>query len=429
MRAFVLFIAALTASFAFGQGLFGTESQAFVLMPALSIASAHTKEIQLSPSGRLVLYQQIPVGTPESLFMNPTQAPGKWLVYDRVSKTNKVVKLPDDTHEIYMLADDATLFFTSGSSELVRGFYNVNTGSTVPINTQDADIIYMGSSKFANCLFGISKGQLLVGFFPNGTVTTARIDPNFRIQWPIGGDANTVTFTARAADKSRTKQFKAILSRSSFTLTFGEMSLEEYDSFRSSLMPEHPEFTARANGDMDYISILDETAMPSASPEGSNSTNKVIKKAQSQTLIPKSTRLGPAGGQVVFSDRGDFVVYQDAGALLLREIKPIDPAAAEKLAMADLKQKLLMKAKVVGMGFMMYGADNDDILPGAEGWEIKLQPYMKDREMLNDFNYSFRGGNISEIANPSTTEMGFVVGPGGRAVVYLDGSAKWIPNP
>ena len=145
--------------------------------------------------------------------------------------------------------------------------------------------------------------------------------------------------------------------------------------------------------------------------------------------LPTEAKLAMANCRAEFSPDNTFVVYKDAGALLVRDIKPIDTLLAKKLLNDDMKAKAISNAKQVALGFLMYGADMDDILPGAEGWENKLDPYMKDRDLMKQFNYTFRGGDMTGIDSPATTELGFVVGPGGRAVAYVDGHVKWIPNP
>jgi prepilin-type processing-associated H-X9-DG protein len=48
--------------------------------------------------------------------------------------------------------------------------------------------------------------------------------------------------------------------------------------------------------------------------------------------------------------------------------------------------------------------------------------------MVNQFVYTFWGGNLAEIKEPSKEVMGYVPGPGGRAVTYLDGHVKWVKN-
>ncbi len=77
----------------------------------------------------------------------------------------------------------------------------------------------------------------------------------------------------------------------------------------------------------------------------------------------------------------------------------------------------------------MFASDSDDVLPGQEGWEARVGPYCSDKDLLRRFNYTFKGGNMANIENPASTELGYILGPGGRAVAYCDGHVKWVPNP
>jgi prepilin-type processing-associated H-X9-DG protein len=146
------------------------------------------------------------------------------------------------------------------------------------------------------------------------------------------------------------------------------------------------------------------------------------------TDLPTRAKLCLSNTRTTFGPTNDCVVYEDAGALLIREIKPMDPAIARKLLAMEAKRKAIFDAKQAATGLIVYAADND-VLPGAEGWENKVGPYFKNTDFLRDFNYTFKGGSMSSIQDPSSTELGFIVGPGGRAVAYCDGHVKWIPNP
>ena len=93
------------------------------------------------------------------------------------------------------------------------------------------------------------------------------------------------------------------------------------------------------------------------------------------------------------------------------------------------KRKAINDSKQAALALIMYASDMDDVLPGAEGWENKVNPYALDSDMLKNFNYTYKGGNMGNISDPANTELGFTMGPGGRAVAYVDGHVKWIPNP
>jgi hypothetical protein len=148
-------------------------------------------------------------------------------------------------------------------------------------------------------------------------------------------------------------------------------------------------------------------------------------KVKRKTLVPQSIKLTPRANAPRLSKDGKLVAYADAGALLVREIRTVDPNVAEKSAQAAARSAALMQAKMVGTGLLIYASDADDILPNAEGFIAKLTPYLKDGKLLSNFTYTYAGGPIANIANPAATELGFVPGPGGRAIVYADGHAKW----
>lgn len=88
-----------------------------------------------------------------------------------------------------------------------------------------------------------------------------------------------------------------------------------------------------------------------------------------------------------------------------------------------------MNAKQAALASLMYGADYDDVLPGA-GQDIQdiLAPYTKNADILKDFVYVFTGGDMSKVEKPAETVLGYIRHRGGRAVAYLDGHVVWIPD-
>jgi prepilin-type processing-associated H-X9-DG protein len=53
---------------------------------------------------------------------------------------------------------------------------------------------------------------------------------------------------------------------------------------------------------------------------------------------------------------------------------------------------------------------------------------VKNSSILEGFVYTFKGGKLSDVDKPAETVLGYIEGPGGRAVAYLDGHVKWVPN-
>ncbi|MES1227915.1 MAG: hypothetical protein ABUL72_04535 [Armatimonadota bacterium] len=123
-----------------------------------------------------------------------------------------------------------------------------------------------------------------------------------------------------------------------------------------------------------------------------------------------------------------FILYSDGDAILMREMFLVDPDAVKKAKEARQRQALLNRAKQVGIGMMIYGADYDDMLPPGDKWSDRLYPYLKNNDLSKDFVFLLPGVNMSSITNPATTMLGFITGPGGMAVVYADGHAVWSPH-
>ena len=88
----------------------------------------------------------------------------------------------------------------------------------------------------------------------------------------------------------------------------------------------------------------------------------------------------------------------------------------------------MSSGKQLGLAVLMYTQDYDEVLPTPEGIEDKIEPYLKNRELFSGFVYIFPGGSLADIKNPVETELGYVNGPKGRAIIYVDGHVKWRPD-
>jgi hypothetical protein len=95
---------------------------------------------------------------------------------------------------------------------------------------------------------------------------------------------------------------------------------------------------------------------------------------------------------------------------------------------AAQKAVVISNAKQLGLAAIMYSQDNDETLPGPDGIQDKLSPFLNNDRLFAGFTYTYPGGTLAEIAAPAETILGYVAGPGGRAVIYVDGHVKWAPN-
>ena len=121
------------------------------------------------------------------------------------------------------------------------------------------------------------------------------------------------------------------------------------------------------------------------------------------------------------------VLYVVDGAVYAVPLMRVTPSRYTSL----LREQTLHNAKTIGLAVMMYAQDYDETLPRPGDISDAVNPYVKDNAVFvapgtgAPFTYVLQGGLLKNIASPSTTVLGYLNGPGGRAVVYADGHAKW----
>ena len=135
------------------------------------------------------------------------------------------------------------------------------------------------------------------------------------------------------------------------------------------------------------------------------------------------------GSRGDLSPKINAVSYQSQGSLMVRPMVKVPLAAYLKAKERALRTTLLSNAKQVALALIMHGGDNDDNYISNKGdWKSALNPYLKNDRLLDGFNYTFPGGSMTAIESPASTILGYIDGPGGRAVAYADGHCKWVSN-
>ncbi len=133
--------------------------------------------------------------------------------------------------------------------------------------------------------------------------------------------------------------------------------------------------------------------------------------------------------QVEVSPDSKRVAYTHHGMTLVRELVEVPRAMYEQMREAARRTAALSNAKQVALAAIMFSADNNDRLPSnKEDVQKLLMPYLRNQSILDGFVYTFAGGFINDVANPSETELGFISMPGGRIVAYVDGHVKWVSD-
>lgn len=412
MRICGFILGLILAAQSFSQDIFGDEKQAYVLMPAEVIASSVIDQVEISADGRYVLFRQLGLPKLESLFDNPKASiNGMWFFYDRKSKKTLRLPIPGNTYEVMILGDGENAFFANPGSKDGQGFVNLKSGAIVATHFDLDEMKYTGHLPFAPFLVFQGDEMSFTVVKPDGSSGSFKLPYKLSVGQPTKVAGVMASFGA--IRRSKPAEFISITAN----LQSGELDMKPItrEQWQSSYIDQQQDrkFWWDLDKSLAYIKLLKDQDP----------------KKQSDSLIPDRARLGLADSRPQLSPDNSYVAYQDAGALLIRDIQPIDAKLAAKALAEVAKAKAINDAKQAALSMLMYASDMDDVLPGQEGWEAKVMPYIKNQETLRNFNYTFKGGNISGAADPASTELGFTVGPGGRAVAYLDGHVKWIPNP
>ena len=128
------------------------------------------------------------------------------------------------------------------------------------------------------------------------------------------------------------------------------------------------------------------------------------------------------------SPRGRFLVYAQANALVVRRITTVDRRALEKARLAALRTEKLSNAKQLALGILMFAADHDGELPYSGSFQTDVFPYVKTNSLFEGFVYTYSGGALYDLEDPTYTEFGYILVDGGRVVAYADGRVKFIKD-
>ena len=87
------------------------------------------------------------------------------------------------------------------------------------------------------------------------------------------------------------------------------------------------------------------------------------------------------------------------------------------------------RARAIGEAISIRSYDNGDSLPGKQQeLERVLLPYLHKEGSFEGFTYTYREGKLPPRQRRAGKQIGYVLGTGGRAIVYADGDAKWQPD-
>lgn len=259
-----------------------------------------------------------------------------------------------------------------------------------------------------------------------------------------GLGANDVTFYGQDGKVSRTIPLPNNLLRS-FWGTDGRFYVQtRYRIPKTKVFQTNLSVLDRASGQLTKVTVgVPEESAPQAKGLNVNTvdyrpSSETSKLSSSRGIVLASTftsphqfaLVTPNGDQATISPRGDYVAYVSDGIAVVRPLFHMPKEVYLSALEASKRTVAISNAKQVATGLIIYASDYDDNYPSNKGdWKSKLEPYLKNNSLMQDFVYVFGGGSMATIASPATTILGYIEGPGGRAVAYTDGHVKWIPNP
>ncbi len=180
---------------------------------------------------------------------------------------------------------------------------------------------------------------------------------------------------------------------------------------------------------------FDENESPDFSIEGTSTDLDIgrgeLVRVRPLTALPTvDLKVNPIRASLISGDGGTATIAPDNGAIaytthgvgLVRAMVPVPRADFERA-------ETIIKARQVATALAMYSGDADDLFPPNSGWAEATNPYTKDISLLRNFIYTFSGGKLPEGTDPSKFVIGYMSGPGGRAMVYGDSSVKWEKDP
>jgi len=161
-----------------------------------------------------------------------------------------------------------------------------------------------------------------------------------------------------------------------------------------------------------------------------------LERGEKATGGPKDARA------LVAADADAVTLTPDGGAALYRTrdgalyAAPIEKQGAEAFLSArreSWKAQTVSNAKQAGLAILMYTQDYDETFPPAGDITGIVNPYVKMPEVFQNpetgqagFTYVHPGAaTISGVKSVQTTVLGYLAGPGGRAVIYVDGHVEW----
>jgi hypothetical protein len=127
------------------------------------------------------------------------------------------------------------------------------------------------------------------------------------------------------------------------------------------------------------------------------------------------------------------VLYLSQGAACVAPLTRL-PRSQMQARVATIRRQLsLFRARQIARSLSLYAQDYDgEYPPMGETALDAIRPYLGRYEAITppggdapEFVYHYVGGPLKTLSSPQSTEVGYVSGPGGRAVILADRHVEW----
>lgn len=157
-----------------------------------------------------------------------------------------------------------------------------------------------------------------------------------------------------------------------------------------------------------------------------------VNTTKSEMRFRRALLTPDADAAVLLSDNS-AVLYQKFGALYATPLRKVDKSAYLAARREAEKKIVIANANEIASALSFYQFENNGNYPAAgEDLAKILQRVRRNPIVLeniitgkNGFTFLLGGRTKTDITEPKTTILGYLAGPGGRAVLYVYGGVRW----
>jgi|GEM_PF-6108864 hypothetical protein len=405
------------------QAIVRVKNKAYFVSPPNPAGGGLTSRAVWSPDSRFVLSVRTAINwATVNIAAPPTENRGseqtEVSLYDVTNRRLTVaVRLPIEVRvsEVDWLVGGGLALVTATKSDqerpdyLLYAVYRGGTGQNLLQVNEPIRVFSSPAAPFA--LIGIGETTLRI-LTPDSRLSNAI---------PLPGALDTVTWDTSGQPVLYVRAGLAPAGRPAPTMA-------KLDMATGRLVPvtEDPE-----TWDEPPSTVFDITAgtVPVPLPRGSGTFNMVVLQdahANSQEDDKGTAIVSTDGRFAQMSPDGKWLLYVSRGIPVVSRVMPVDLKLYEDQMRAMEKTRLISNAKQTALAILMYAADNNENTPPFGNFQDQIYPYVRNRDTMAGFVLVLGGADLSKVQNPTTTVLGYIAGPGGRAVAYADGSVRWL---